>query len=428
MLNDVKARHAKPRDKDYKLADSGGLYLFVTRTGFKSWRMKYRFAGKEKRLTFGAYPEVPLAEARERRDSARRLLRDHRDPKVEMLRRRAAAYADHEATFEAIARKWHATQEARWTPIHAADVLRSLERDVFPALGSLPIREVDVPLVLATLRLVEARGSLETAKRLRQRISAVFVQAISEGICTADPAAVVTKALQPKRKRTRQPAITSIDELRKLLNAAEASGASPVTKVASRLLALTAVRPGVLRGVRWDEFEGIDWDDPEFLPNQSPVWRIPAKRMKLALDRKDEETFEHLVPLSRQAVEALRAIRPLTARMNYVFPSARHAHWPMSENALGYLYNRVGYHGRHVPHGWRAAFSTIMNEQAERAGRPGDRAIVDLMLAHVPPNTVEGAYNRAAYWDRRCEIAQEWADLVTEGLAPASDLLAWPRR
>jgi len=150
--------------------------------------------------------------------------------------------------------------------------------------------------------------------------------------------------------------------------------------------------------------------------------------MKLILDRKDDDAYEHLVPLSRQAVEALAAIRPLTARFNLVFPSARHAHRPMSENAIGYLYNRSGYHGRHVPHGWRAAFSTIMNERAERLGRAGDRAIIDLMLTHVPTNKVEGAYNRAAYMDRRREIAQEWADLLMEGTPPAEELLKCPRR
>jgi integrase len=150
--------------------------------------------------------------------------------------------------------------------------------------------------------------------------------------------------------------------------------------------------------------------------------------MKLMLDRKGDDSFEHVVPLSQQAVEALMAIRPLTGRYNLIFPGERHAHRPMSENAIGYLYNRCGYHGRHVPHGWRAAFSTIMNEQAERSGKAGDRAIIDLMLAHVPANKIEGAYNRAAYMERRREIAQEWADLLTEGLAPANDLLGLPRR
>jgi integrase len=428
MLTDLKAKQAKPREKDYKLADSGGLYLFVTTRGFRSWRMKYRFAGREKRLTFGPYPEVTLSEARDKRDAAKRLLRDHRDPATEELKRRLAAATDQDATFETVARRWHKLHESRWTPVHASDVMRSLEREIFLTLGAIPIRELDAPLVLAALRKIEARGSLETAKRVRQRMSAIFVHAISEGICASDPAAIVAKAMTPMRKRSRQPAIADLDELRQLLRTVERSGASPVTKVASRLLALTAARPAVLRGAAWDEFEGIDWDSADPAGANAPLWRVPARRMKLVLERKDNLTYEHLVPLSRQAVEALAAIRPLTGRYSLAFPSARHGHRPMSENAIGYLYNRCGYHGRHVPHGWRAAFSTIMNERAERAGRAGDRAIIDLMLAHIPANRVEGAYNRAAYMERRREIAQDWADAVLEGAAPASQLLGWPRR
>jgi integrase len=426
MLTDLKARQAKAAEKDYKLPDSGGLYLFVTTKGYKSWRLKYRHLGKEKRLVFGPYPEVTLAEARERRDEAKRQLRDHRDPAVEARKRRLAAAADHAATFQIVARRWHSMHSARWTKVHCDDVLRSLEREVFPALGAIPMKEIDAPLVLATLRKIEGRGSLETAKRVRQRISAVFVHAISEGICATDPAAVVAKALKPARKKAPQPALTDLSELSALLRAVESSGASPVTKVASRLLALTAVRPGTLRGVTWDEFEGIDWSSGG--TGESPLWRIPAERMKLVVDRKGDASYEHLVPLSRQAMQALVAIRPLTGRYPFVFPGVRHAHRPMSENALGYLYNRCGYHGRHVPHGWRAAFSTVMNERAERAGRSGDRAVIDLMLAHVPANKVEGAYNRAAYMERRREIAQEWADLLSEDLDPAEALLGAPRR
>jgi integrase len=427
MLTDLQARKAQPRGKDYKLADGRGLYLFVTTTGYKSWRMKYRFGGKEKRLTFGPYPEVSITEARERRDEARRGLRDSRDPIVGARKRRAAAVAEGEATFEAVARRWHANQKNRWTPIHAADVIRSLERDVFPSLGILPVTEIDPPLALATLRRIEARGSLETARRTRQRMSGVFVHAISEGLASSDPAAIVSKALKPVRKSGKQPALVDIREVQELLRAAEASGASPVTKIASRLLALTAVRPGVLRGTSWDEFEGIDWEATG-ASNECPVWRVPAHRMKLLLDQKDDQSFDHVVPLSRQAVAALLAIRPLTARLRYVFPSARHLHRAMSENAIGFLYNRVGYHGRHVPHGWRAAFSTIMNERAERLGKPRDRAVIDLMLAHVPANKVETAYNRAAYMDRRAELAQEWADLLMDGLEAPETLLRGPRR
>jgi integrase len=292
----------------------------------------------------------------------------------------------------------------------------------------VPLKEIDAPLVLAVLRKIEKRGALETAKRVRQRMSAVFVYGIATGVCSTDPAATVMRALKPAPKSAHQPALTDIEALRTLLRTAEESGASPVTKVASRLLALTAVRPGVVRGAAWSEIEGIDWTNEHPEEAEAGLWRVPPARMKLVLDRKDEETFEHLVPLSRQAIEAIAAIRPLTKRLPILFPSNRHLHRPLSENAIGYLYNRCGYHGRHVPHGWRAAFSTVMNERAERLGRPGDRAVIDLMLGHIPSNKVEGAYNRAAYMERRKEIAQEWADLLTDGLAPAADLLKFARR
>lgn len=425
MLTDTQIRKAAPQDKDYKLGDSGGLYLFVTAKGAKIWRMKYRYAGKEHRLIFGRYPEVSLAEARDQRDEARQQLRRNANPAVEKRKAKITNAAATAMTFEKVARAWHEMQAPRWAPVHAKDVITSLERDVFPDLGALPIRDIDAPTLLGTLRKVEKRGAIETAKRLRQRMSGVFVYAISEGIVSTDPAAIVTKALKPLPKKGKQPAITVMDEVRQILVLAEASGASPVTKLASRLLALTAVRPGVVRGAGWDEYEGIDWETGA---TGDPMWRVPPARMKLLLDRKELEAFEHLVPLSTHAVDVLLTIRRLTGRARYVFPNQRHTHQPLSENAIGYLYNRVGYHGRHVPHGWRAAFSTILNDWRRKHGRPDDREVINLMLAHVVEDKVEGAYNRAAHMDRRVELAQIWADMLMEGLEPASSLLDGPRR
>lgn len=356
MLTDAAVKKAERRDKSYKLSDSGGLYLYVATTGLKSWRMKFRMHGKEKLLTFGPYPDVKLAEARERRDEARRQIRNHVDPsgaraRAKMQKAEAAAADALLITFEQAARAWHVLQQDRWAPVHANDVLPSLERDVFPALGAKPLVEITAPMVLTTLRAVEARGSIETAKRLRQLMSAVFVYGISESIVSTDPAAIIAKALKPLPKKGRQPAITDVKEARQVLIAAEASGASPVTKLASRFLALTQSRPGMVRAAAWLEFEGIDWDGNTYGPFL-PTWRVPSDRMKLILDLKDEESFEHLVPLSWQAVDVLRAARRLSGRGRLVFPGQRHAHRPLSENAIGYLYNRVGYHGRHVPHGW----------------------------------------------------------------------------
>jgi len=256
--------------------------------------------------------------------------------------------------------------------------------------------------VLGTLREIESRGSIETAKRIRQRISAAFVYGIAEGWVESDPAEKLGAVLKPLR-RGRQPAITELKPLQAMIRAAEEDYARPLSRLALRLLALTAVRPNELRGAWWAEFEGLD--GPE------PLWRISAARMKGDLDRKEELGGDHLVPLAPQAIAVLRALWPLTGARDLVFPSTRHAHRPMSENTLGYLLNRAGYHGRHVPHGFRAAFSTIMNEWVERNGKDHDRQIIDLMLAHVPKGKVESAYNRAAYMPRRRELALIWADM-----------------
>jgi len=432
MLTDAAVKKAVARDKPYKMADTGGLFLYVAPSGLKSWRMKFRFDNKEKLLTFGPYPDMKLSEARDRRDAARRQIRDHIDPSG--ARKRAQEARDQQRveearqiTFEQAARAWHEMQKGRWAPVHAEDVITSLERDVFPQIGGKALSAIDAPKVLEVLRAVEDRGSIETARRLRQRISGVYALYISEGVVSVDPAAAVMKALKPLPKKGKQPAITEVPEARQVLIAAESSGASPVTKLASRLLALTQSRPGMVRGAEWSEFEGIDWSGQRYGPDLA-LWRVPAARMKLVMDLKDEEDFEHLIPLSWQAVDVLRAAHRLTGRGRLVFPGQRHSHRPLSENAIGYLYNRVGYHGRHVPHGWRSSFSTTMNALAKRRQRVGDDDVIELMLAHVPENKVKAAYDRAGHMERRRELAQEWSDLLMDGMVRANDLLEGPRR
>ncbi|GAA0318481.1 tyrosine-type recombinase/integrase [Sphingomonas oligophenolica] len=423
-LTDLQARKAAPRDKDYKLADSGGLYLFVTQKGFKSWRLKYRFAGKEKRLVFGPYPEVSLAKAREERDRARAALREHRDPMVEERKRKLTAHAAAGATFERVATQWHDAQRARWSPVQAKKVIQAFKRDVFPAFGTMPLIDIDGPIILAMLREVEERGAIDSAKRIRQHVSAVFSYGMAESLVATDPAATIGRALKPIGKKGKQPALRSIEDARQLLFDMERSTSSPLTKLASRLLALTAVRPGVVRTAQWVEFEGIDWTD-DASPSPEAVWRIPPDKMKLELSDKSEEGFEHVVPLASQAIEVLRSLQRLTGTIALLFPSIRSTRIPMSENAIGYMYFRNGYSGRHVPHGWRATFSTIMNERAVALNRPDDRAIIDAMLAHKPKgvSASEMAYNRALHMARRRQLATEWGDLLVQGLQPASQLL-----
>lgn len=418
MLTDTQARKAKPAERPYKLADSGGLFLLVSPTGNRSWRLKYRYAMKEKLLTFGSYPDISLAAAREARDAAKRSLREGRDPGVEKKQAVAARALSADNTFEACGRAWYALNKARWTKVHAGNVIDSLEADLFPAIGALPIKDVTEAILLDVLRKIEARGAIETAHRIRQRASGVFSYAASAGMRTGDPAAVVKSLLKPKPKSTKQPALTKLDELLQMIRDVEKETASPITKLAHRYLALTAVRSAVQRQCRWSELEGLD--GPE------PVWRIPPASMKLKLRLKDDIEYEHIVPLPRQAVEVIEAIRPLTGHLPYLFPNERHAHRPMSENAVRALIIRSAggiYRYRHCPHGWRSSFSTLMNDWRRREGRPDDREVINLMLAHVVEDKVEGAYNRAAHSERRRELAQIWADLILEDACPAADLV-----
>jgi integrase len=419
MLNDAKIRAAKPRDKAYKLTDSHRLYLLVKPSGSKTWKWSYAYDGKQKTLHIGIYPLVGLLDARAKRDEARAQWSEGRDPAVVRRLTIEANLQSARTTFELVAREWHGVSKSQWARVHADDVLRSLERDVFPSIGGLPIAELTPPVVMEVLSAIEDRGAIETAKRLRQRISAVFVYAIAKGLAQADPAEKLAGALKPLRKG-RQPAIVDIGRLRKMMVDAEEDHARPVTRLALRLLALTAVRPSEVRGAEWREFEDLD--------GSAPLWRIPAARMKGDLDRKEEIGGDHLVPLAPQTVAVLRALWPLTGDGRLLFPSARHLHRPMSENAIGYLLNRAGYHGHHVAHGFRAAFSTIMNEWAEQHGKEHDRKVIDLMLAHVPSGKVENAYNRAAYMPRRREIACRWADILTQSLQSPEGLVARPAR
>lgn len=421
MLDDAKCRNAKAGDRDRKFADQFGLYLFVSTKGSKSFRMKYRFAGKEKVLTLGRYPDVSLAAARRLRDAARLELHEGRDPGLEKKKRKEALVVSAGQTLEAVTRAWHENQKGRWASHHAWDVLHSLERDIFPSLGRVPIAEINAQLLLAALRRVENRGAVETAHRLRQRLEAIFDYAEAAEMVDRNPAEKLGKALKPKPSNRKQPAVIDLAAARKLLAEAEQQPASPITKLGHRFLALTAVRSGVLRAAPWDEFHGLQ--------GQNPFWRIPAARMKLLKDKKLDDENDHIVPLAPQAVEVIEAVRTLTGRGPLVFPSSRHAHRPMSENTINAYLIRAGYYGRHVGHGWRASFSTIMNEEAERRGTlEHDIHILNRMLAHAPRDKVEAAYNRAAWLPRRRELAELWASLIMGEMPPADSVLNCARR
>lgn len=414
MLPDLSIKNKKPSDKPFKMADGGGLFVLVSPSGSKLWRLKYRYHGKEKLLSIGAYPAVSLSEARQARDDAKAILRAGNDPSVAKKLKKLSGATISADSVEVVAREWHGLNKSKWSEHHAQDVIYSLEKDVFPLIGNLPVRTITPQSVLAVLRLIEKRPAMDLARRVRQRLSAVFVFVISSGRADSDPASVVLGAMASVSKG-KQPAIIDLVAAREILSRVEAEIAHPVTKLANRLLALTTVGPGTLTGTPWAEFDEIDATDP--------IWRIPAARMKRKKARKEDDAHDHLVPLSREALEVVAALRTLTGRGPLVFPNTLHAHKPMSENAIGCLLNRAGFHHRHVPHGWRSTFSTAMNELY-----PADRAVIDLMLAHIPKDRVEGAYNRQQHLTRRSELAQLWADTILEGAKPAADLLKGPRK
>lgn len=434
VLSEIQARKAVAGEKDYKLADAGGLHLFVTTKGHRSWRLKYRFGGKERRLVLGAYPEISLKKAREMRDEAKAALKAGKDPALAAQRARLARQVGHDDTFERFARAWYESQKGLWKPVHANDVITSMEADLFPVIGAHPIGDVDEVLLLSALRPVEARGAIETAHRLRQRADRVFQHAAAEGAPNSNPAANVKKALRPVPPKKRWPALTDLEQIRALLRTSDVARAMPTTRCGSRFLALTAQRPGMVRNAEWSQFEHVNWDDPD-ADVSNALWRIPAGRMKQELQLREDEAFEHRVPLSRAAVDVLRAIRPLTGRGPLPFCTSGDRKEPISENAIGYLYNREGWKGRHVPHGWRSSFSTVMNARVERL-HPGadrlliDRLVVDLMLAHTPVamSAAELRYNRHAYMERRRELAEEWAALILEGAVAPTELVQGPRR
>lgn len=433
-LTNLTIKNAKAIGKAYKLFDVKGLYLLISPIGGKTWRYKYNFGGREKALTLGQYPAVGLSEARERHAIARKQYLDGLDPSVEATREKLQRKREVRGTFEIIAEEWIADNTPRWSPSHAERVRNRLERDVYPAIGSMAIADIDANMVLAVLRKIEGRGSIETAKRVRSYIIAVFKRAKGEQLVGREAILDLEDlrdALKPAPRGIKQPALTTLPKLLDLQLCVDRSNSNTVTKFASRLLALTAVRIGVLRTSTWEEFEGIDWDDPDEVCDR-PVWNISAERMKLEVEDKHNPAFGHDVPLSAQAVEVLRAVRQVTGSCEFLFPSAWSWREPMTDSAVSTLYKRMGggrFKNKMVPHGWRSAFSTIMNEKAAEEDQSGDRVVIDMVLAHVPRglSASEWAYNRSRYRKSRRRLLQDWADLITKGLPAPKTLLPQDR-
>lgn len=394
-LTHTAIRQAKPKDKPYKLSDAQGLYLEVRPNGSKYWRMKYRFAGKEKRLAIGVYPTVTLAKARAKRDEARDLLINQDiDPSRHKREQKRLQKVKVENSFEAIAREWHDNEKGGWSANHADKILRSLEADAFPAIGSHPIEDITPPILLDMLRGIEQRGALEMAAKVRQRCERVFRYAIQTGRALHNPATELRGALKTAPK-SHYAALTT-DDLPAFFSKLEALECHLQTRLALKLMALTFVRTNELRSAEWSEF---DLDKAE--------WRIPAERMKMRV--------EHIVPLSDQAVEIIRTLQDINGHRRYLFPSAHNPRKPTSNNAMLFAVYRMGYKGKATVHGFRATASTALNEM----GFPSD--VIERQLAHAESNKVRAAYNRAQYLKERRILMQRWAHYLGELAAPVSE-------
>ena len=387
-LTDTAVRRAKAKKKPYKLFDSGGLFLLVAPSGGKWWRFKYRFAGKEKLLSLGTYPDISLKEARDRRDLERKKLASKIDPAVNRMAIKAAWTDSQANSFEVIAREWVEKKASIWSPSNTSKTIRRLEVDVFPWLGTRPIADITPPELLSALRRTESRGAIDTAHRVLQTCGQIFRYAIATGRMTRDPAADLRGALK-QVKGDHFAAVTDPKAIGGLLRALHGYQGSVVTRCALRLAPLVFVRPSELRKAEWSE---VDWE--------TATWDIPAHRMKMK--------EAHVVPLSRQALEILKELHPLTGRGSYLFSSPRSHKRPMSDNAVLSAMRRMGIPKEEMSgHGFRAMARTVLDEVLHV--RPD---YIEHQLAHAVRDPNGRAYNRTAHLPERRKMMQDWADYL----------------
>ena len=386
-LTDTKARNAKPKSKQFKIFDTEGLFLLVSPAGGKWWRFKYRFGGKEKLISLGTYPEVSLAQARGKRDEARKQIADGIDPSQARKALKESTVLN-ENTFEVVAREWHSNFNQTWTKGHAKTIKGRLELNVFPWIGDRPIIEIKAPDLLMVLRRIESRGAIETAHRVRAICGQVFRYAVATGRAERDPAADLKGALPPVKPK-HHAALIEPDKVGGLLRAIDGYQGSFVTKCALQLAPLLFVRPGELRHAEWTE---IDLEAAE--------WNIPAEKMKTRQP--------HLVPLARQAVEILHEIHPLTGSGRYVFPSPRTSQRPMSNNGVLSALRRMGFEKDEMTgHGFRAMARTMLDEVLQV--RPD---FIEHQLAHAVRDPLGRSYNRTTHLPERRKMMQTWADYL----------------
>jgi integrase len=386
-LTDTEIRRSKPALKPYKLADGGGLHLLVTPSGGRLWRWKYRFQGTEKQLSIGRYPDFSLADARERRDAARKRLANGIDPMAERMAEKTAVKVATDHTFEKIAELWLEHWRGNKSARHASTTVNRLKVNVYPVLGNRPIAEIEPIEVVQLAKGIESRGASDMAQRILQIVGMVFRYAVAHGYSKRNPSAEfrTSDILKPTQKIN----MARIDarELPALLRSIEVYEGRQLTRLAIKFMALTFVRTSELIGARWEEVD-----------LEASRWSIPAVRMKMRTP--------HFVPLSRQAVEALELLRTISGSGELVFPGEQDSTKPMSNMTILKALERMGYKGRMTGHGFRGLASTILHEQ----GYNHDH--IELQLAHAPRNAVSAAYNHALYLEPRAKMMQDWADFL----------------
>ena len=388
-LTDTEIRRSKPGDTPYKLSDGHGLYLLVKPNGGRLWRWKYRFDGKEKLMAFGTYPELSLADARERHAMARKQLVNGIDPMGERKAEKTAVVVATEHTFKKIAEQWLEHWRGNKSARHSETTRNRLKSNVYPILGERPIAEVEPIELVRLAKDIEARGASDMAKRILQIVGMVCRYAVAHGYTKRNPAAEIRPSdiLKPTRKQN----MARIDakELPALLRAIEVYEGRQLTRLAIKLMALTFVRTSELIGARWEEFDF-----------EARRWSIPATRMKMKTP--------HIVPLSSQTIEVLELLQTISGNGALVFPGEQDANKPMSNMTILKALERMGYKGRMTGHGFRGLASTILHEQ----GYNHDH--IELQLAHAPRNEVSAAYNHALYLEPRTEMMKDWADFLEQ--------------
>ncbi|MGG7889346.1 tyrosine-type recombinase/integrase [Klebsiella aerogenes] len=384
-LNDMQIRRAKPEAKAYTLGDGQGLSLLIEPNGSKSWRFRYRFAGKPKMISLGVYPTITLADARSRRDDARKLVAEGKNPSEVRKEQKVALQTESESAFEKIATEWHQMKSAKWSEGYASDIMEAFQNDIFPYVGTRPVGEIKPLELLNVLRKIEKRGALEKMRKVRQRCSEVFRYAIATGRAEFNPAADLSSALEVHQ--TNHFPFLKADEIPDFLRALDGYTGSRLVLIATKLLMITGVRTIELRAALWSEFD-LD----------NAIWEIPAERMKMRRS--------HLVPLSTQALDLLNELKIMTGNYRYVFPGRNDPNKPMSEASINQVIKRIGYNRRITGHGFRHTFSTTLHEQGFES------SWIEIQLAHVDKNKIRGTYNHALYLEKRMSMMQYYSDVI----------------